>query len=117
MDKLKEPFFEALKRYNDQSSVTSDKVLVEAWDKFQYDVSDDRLYHKLQFPHLRRLTYPCAFVRFSYICVCICSRKCLCHFSINTCIDADTCIDTCNMYMHWCRGPFLTSSLAPRGEI
>ena len=39
MEKLKEPFFEALKQYNDQSAVSTEKALVEAWDNFQLDVS------------------------------------------------------------------------------
>jgi hypothetical protein len=39
MEKLKEPFIEALKKYDDQSSITTDKALVEAWDNFQQDVS------------------------------------------------------------------------------
>ncbi len=38
METLKDPFIEALKKYNDQSPITADKVLVEAWDNFQKDV-------------------------------------------------------------------------------
>jgi len=37
-DTLKEPFIAALKKYDDQSQVNSDKILVEAWDKFQQEV-------------------------------------------------------------------------------
>ena len=39
LDKLKVPFIESLKKYNDQSAITTDKALVDAWDNFQTDVS------------------------------------------------------------------------------
>ena len=38
LDVLKEPFMEALRKYDDTSNVASDKTLVSAWDAFQQDV-------------------------------------------------------------------------------
>ena len=39
MDTLKKPFIDSLTKYDDQSAITTDKALVEAWDSFQLDVS------------------------------------------------------------------------------
>ena len=39
IDTLKQPFITALGKYNDYSPDNRDKILVEAWDKFQQDVS------------------------------------------------------------------------------
>ena len=39
LDKLKSPFIKALKEYNPDSNLQSDKTLVTAWDQFQQDVN------------------------------------------------------------------------------
>ena len=38
LDVLKEPFMEALRKYDDTSNVAADKTLVSAWNTFQQDV-------------------------------------------------------------------------------
>ena len=46
LDVLKEPFMEALRKYDDTSNVASDKTLVSAWDAFQQDVRQFKVIFK-----------------------------------------------------------------------